>query len=95
MDDHPAGRRERFADRILPSLRDPAEVWLTAVEDSRGRTVYRRQFITAFTDAGKEHTVAVTQEEKDGSLSWTFYPARAGSVNGRRKGFLLYRRPER
>ena len=92
VDDHQGHHRERFADRILPSLRDPAEVWLTAVTDPRGRTVYRRRFLTVF-DAGRrrEHSVAVTQEDKDGSLSWTFFPAR--SVDKFRKGFLLYRRP--
>ena len=31
------------------------------------------------------------RKNKDGSLSWTFFPAR--SVNGFRKGFLMYRRP--
>ena len=93
VDDHPSGRRERFADHVLPSLRDPAEVWLTAVTDPQGRTAYRRRFLTVFDDRErKENTVAITQEDKDGSLSWTFYPAR--SVNGLRKGFLLYRRPE-
>ena len=92
VDDHLSGQRERFADRILPRLRDPAEVWLTAVTDPQGRTAYRRRFITAF-DGGRseENTVAITQEDKNGSLSWTFYPARA--VDGLQKGFLLYRRP--
>ena len=94
VEGHEGHHRERFADHILPSLRDPAEVWLTAVTDPQGRTAYRRRFITVFDGRRRreESTVAITQEDKDGSLSWTFFPAR--SVNGLRKGFLLYRRPE-
>ena len=93
VDGHERHHRERFADRILPSLRDPAEVWLTAVEDEQGRTVYRRRFITAFDGGRKDNTVAVTQEDKDGSLSWTFVPADNRYLNNNRTGFLLYRRP--
>ena len=86
--------RERFADWILPSLRDPAEVWLTEVTDGRGRKAYRRRFITAFQEAGRDKpTIAVTQEGKDGSLAWTFMRADARYLNDQRSGFLLYRRP--
>ena len=93
VDGHEGHHRERFADHVLPSLRDPAEVWLTAVTGPRGRTVYRRQFIAAFDGGPKDNAVAVTQEDKDGSLSWTFVPANRRYLNNRRRGFLLYRRP--
>lgn len=85
-DDH----REQFVHYILPSLQDPAEVWLTAV-DVRGKTAYRRHFVTAFKD---KDTVAVTQEVTVGSqeawLLWTFYPRR--DINSARVGVPLYRR---
>lgn len=92
--DRKKDHRERFADWILPSLRDPAEVWLTEVTDGRGRKVYRRQFVTAFegVDGETKPTVAVIQEGKDDSLAWTFVPTRDSYANGRRRGFLLYRR---
>ena len=92
--DHKKDHRERFADWILPSLRDPAEVWLTEVTDGRGRKVYRRRFITAFEGTAKDKpTIAVTQEGKDGSLAWTFHRRDARSMDSQRSGFLLYRRP--
>ena len=91
IEDHPGEHRERFARYILPTLRDPAEVWLTAVERG-GRTLYRRRFIAAF--KGDDSAIAVAQEGKDGSLAWTFYPVdRTSYLNDRRRGFLLYRKP--
>lgn len=95
VDHHPGEHREQFAEWILPSLRDPAEAWLTAL-DMEGRTVYRRQFITVFDERGRgKPTIAITQEDKDGSLSWTFYRQPHADLNKRRRGFLLYRRPAR
>ena len=88
--DHKKDHRERFADWILPSLRDPAEVWLTEVTDGRGRKVYRRRFITAFEGTVKDKpTIAVAQEGKDGSLAWTFMRAGSRYLNDQRRGFLL------
>ena len=75
--------REKFANFVLPSLRDPAEVWLQARERYR-RILYEPAFVTAFEGAD---TVAVArQDPKHGWLSWTFYPAR--NDNERRAGYL-------
>ena len=82
-----SGRREQFVDYILPSLRDPSEVWLQASQE-RGRTVYRRVFLTAFEDT---NTLVVAQEDRHGWLSWSMYPE--NRINRRRRGYLLYRRP--
>lgn len=85
----PAERRAEFADFILPSLRDPSEVWLQAERRRDGRVVYRRAYVTAFEDRS---TTIVAQEDTHGWLTWTMYPARR--INDRRRGYLLYRRPE-
>ena len=87
-DDH----RERFVHYILPSLQDPAEVWLTAVE-VRGEIVHRRLFVTAFEDID---IVAVVEEmvlDNEGAwLLWTYYPHER--INHVRKGTRLYHRAE-
>ena len=87
-DDH----REEFVHYILPSLQNPAEVWLTAVE-VRGQTAYRRHFVTAFED---KDIVAVVEEmalDNEGAwLLWTFYPRR--NINSARVGTPLYRKGE-
>ena len=91
--DSKVDHREQFIHYILPSLQDPAEVWLTAVK-IRGETAYRRVFVAAFE---KVNTVAVAQEmvldNRNAWLLWTFYPtSRTSEVNRVRKGILLYRR---
>ena len=85
--------REEWANYILPSLEDPLEVWLSPVKlKPSGKIVYRRQFITLFDDAGKTRGVlAAAQENKDGSLLWTFFQGRNFKyLDKQRKGFLLY-----
>ena len=90
VDHHPRREaRERFAEFVLPTVRDPDEVWLAAVEGPKGRIVYRRRFIAAF--EGRDGLL-VAQEARDGSWAWTFYTAR--TVLRHRRGRLLYRRPE-
>ena len=81
-------RRTEFADRILPTLTDPGEVWLKKLNRD-GRVVYRRVFLSAHADYD---TLVVAQEDKHGWLSWNFYPV--SDMNNRRRGFLLYRREE-
>ena len=85
-DDH----REQFVRYILPSLQDPAEVWLTAVEVG-GKPMYRRYFLTAFEGI---NTVAVAEEmalgNKDAWLLWTFFPRK--DINRARVGIRLYGR---
>ena len=87
--------REEWANYILPALEDPLEVWLSPVKNkATGKIVYRRHFITLFDDAGKTRgALAVTQENKDGSLLWTFFPKdKMRQMDKRREGFLLYRK---
>ena len=85
--------REEWANYILPTLEDPLEVWLSPVKNNAtGKIVYRRRFIFLFDDAGKNRaTLAVTQENKDSSLLWTFFPRDdLKRIDKQRQGFLLY-----
>ena len=85
--------REQWANYILPTLEDPLEVWLSPVKlKPSGKIVYRRHFISLFDDAGKNRgALAVTQENKDGSVLWTFFPQNEmRQIDKRREGFLLY-----
>ena len=87
--------REEWANYILPSLENPLEVWLSPVKNSAtGKIVYRRRFITLFDDADKTRaTLAATQENKDGSLLWTFFSSKDFKfIDRQRQGFLLYRK---
>ena len=90
--------RDQFVEAVIPTLTDPAEVWLqpTLV---KGRVFYRRVFIAAFDRAGEgprqrgRGAVVVAQEDPLGILSWTFVPPKqAQRLNNRRRGYLLYRR---
>ena len=83
--------REEWANYILPTL----EVWLSPVKlKPSGKIVYRRRFITLFDDAGKTRgALVVAQENKEGSLLWTFFPQNEmRRIDLQRQGFLLYRK---
>ena len=82
--------REQWANYILPTLEDPLEVWWSPVKNkASGKIVYRRWFITLFDEAGKTRgTLAVVQENKDGSLLWTFFPrGDMRRIDKQRRGF--------
>ena len=90
--------REQFVDAVLPTLANPAEVWLRP-KLIDGRVFYRRAFIAAFDRAGDRSrqrgrgAVVVAQEDTAGLLSWTFIPAREErKLNKQRTGYLLYSR---
>ena len=87
--------REEWANYILPTLEDPLEVWLSPIKlKPSGKIVYRRRFIALFDDAGKiRATLAAAQENKDGSLLWTFFQGRNFKyLDRQREGVLLYRK---
>ena len=64
--------REQFAEYVLPTLQDPAEVYLSTVKLGDGRTVFRQTYLGVFAD---RKTVLATQEDADnGVLAWTFFP---------------------
>lgn len=88
VDNHRAGdARERFADYVLPTIRQPSEVWLQGMADG----AYRRVFLGRFAD---DRNVVVV-DHWDGAqewILWTFYPS-GSAPNSRRHGQLLYARP--
>ena len=100
------GNRERYANHILPTLTDPLEVWLTEGErytaTGEKKRVFRRRFIALFGDNKDKQGLAVVEEDKDGSLLWTFVPKSLKKRSGRddlyldrqRTGFLLYRKED-
>ena len=82
--------REEFANFILPTLRDPAEIWLQA-DERHGRILYRPIYVGAF--EGVDAVAVVQEDPKHGALSWTFY-REGGDIDRRRRGYLLHYREE-
>lgn len=78
---------EFYANFILPTPRDPLEVWLARHEDGQ----LRRRFIGLFGES-KNQFMAVAEENRDGSLLYNFMQARAKDMDKQRAGFLLYRK---
>ena len=80
-DDH----RERFANRILPTLETPDEVWMAYYDTGE----FRRHYIKVFDD--DHNGFSVVTETKDGGMLYTFFPtSRENALNNRRFGVLLY-----
>jgi len=91
--DHEDKARVRFANRLLPTLEEPDEVWLAGYKNDRGDYEFRRHFIRGWDD--KKATFTVVAEGADGWLFYTFFPTRKEKeINKRRLGELLYFRPE-
>lgn len=84
---HP--NRGAFANYVLPTLKEPHEVWLTHVGSSRGGA-FRHHFLAAFDDGV---TAVVVVEPGEAPVAWNFFPVkRRTDVRKRRKGMLLYSR---
>ena len=89
--------RERFANRIIPTLEVPDEVWLTEYATAAGRHESRLHYLKLYREvgAGTRDTLAVATETQDGHVLWNFIPTdRRGGFNSRRVGNLLYRKAE-
>lgn len=89
--EHVAGHPSRgaFANYLLPTLREPHEVWLTHVGSSSGG-VFRHQFLAAFDDGT---TAVVAVEPGEAPVAWNFFPVkRLTDIQKRRKGMPLYSR---
>ena len=76
--------RERYANRIIPTLTKPNEVWMT-LYDNGG---YRKRYIKIF--EGKSGGLAVVTETPGGGILYNFIPRRVSNLNTDRKGVLLY-----
>lgn len=81
--------RERYANRIVPTLEDPDEVWLTQYDAPDGPE-YRTSYLKAFDD--NRNTLSIVTETQDGSLLYNFIPRRLRDMNSRRVGVLQFPR---
>ena len=79
--------RERYANRILPTLTEPSEVWMTWYDNG----MFRKRYVKVFEgDAGG---LAVAEEAPGGAVLFQFIPMGRRGINRNREGVLLY--PER
>lgn len=83
MVDKEEDARERYANFILPTLRDPFEVW--AVDYADG---IRNRYIGLF--RGPRDFMVVLRVNLDGSLTWNIMQARPKDMNMHRIGALRY-----
>ena len=85
--------RDRYVAELIPTLADPDEVWLQAVVyDDRKAGRHKIRYMPMYLrSAGGVVTVA--WEQRDATVALTFYPVTDSQLNGRRRGYLLYRRP--
>ena len=93
----PIRDRERWANFVLPTLRDPGEVWLqgetSPVKGGKSKTVYGEVYFSAYPDA--DMLVLARPDPKLGNIAWTFYPLSSkAQLEKRRRGKLLYRKGE-
>ncbi len=80
-----ADHREQFANRILPTLETPDEVWMTYYDTGE----FRQHYLKVFDDVSSGFSVVT--ETKDGGMLYTFIPMnRETALNNRRFGVLLY-----
>ena len=84
--------RERYANRIRPTLEDPDEIWMTQYDTPRGPE-YRQSFVKRFDD--RRNALSIVTELEDGSVLYNFMPRRDRNLNGVRVGTLLYPRRSR
>lgn len=75
--------RERYANYVLQTLKDPFEIYLTEYEDG-----LRRQYIGLF--KGKYNLLCVVRLNKDGSILWNIMNADNKGMDKRRVGDLIY-----
>ncbi len=86
MVDKRKDERERFGRFILPTLRQPDEVWATRYDDD----TTRRRFIKLF--AGVKYDILViVRELPDGSVLWNVMNRSRGGMNAMRVGTPIYR----
>ncbi len=81
MGEKEGGHRERYANRILPTLAVPNEVWLAAY--AKGEKIeYRKRYVKAFKDNKRNRGgLALTAVRPDGPLFWNFIPADSKSLD--------------
>ena len=78
-------QRERFANFILPTLRNPTEVWATRYDDA----TVRHRYIKLFAGAKYDLLVLVLLEP-DGSIFWNMMQRDRKGMNVLREGDRIY-----
>lgn len=78
-------RRERFADFVLPTLRNPTEVWATEYDDA----TKRHRYIKLFNGPGYDLLVIV-KVEPDGGIVWNLMQRDRKKMNDQRVGERLF-----
>ncbi len=77
--------RERYANRIIPTLVEPDEVWRTEYDDG----TFRKRYIKVFSGRGRHALSVVT--DMDATVLYNFIaPMDNNAINKQRKGALLY-----
>ena len=82
------GHREIFANFILPTLQDPAEIWRQLAIMRSGKAKLDQVYLASYPDT--DLMTMVREDSKHGGLAWTFYPK--DHINTLRQGELLYTR---
>lgn len=73
--------RERYANYVLPTLRNPTEVWATQYDDATVRNRYIKLF-----NGSKNDLLVVVMVEPDGSIFWNMMQRDRKSMNDMRVG---------
>lgn len=83
--DAPGQFRERYGNFILPTLKDPFEIWAHPGKDGS----LRKRYIKLF--QGEKNFLAVVKVNKDGNYLYTVFPInKLRTVDNRRSGLLLF-----
>lgn len=77
--------RERFANFVLPTLREPTEVWSTRYDDATVRNRYIKLFA-----GSKYDLLVIVRVEPDGSIFWNMMQRERRKMNELRMGERLY-----
>nr|WP_295782223.1 phage minor head protein [Rhodoferax sp.] len=78
-------QRERFADFVLPTLRNPTEVWATEYDDATKRHRYIKLF-----NGSKYDLLVVVMVEPDGSIFWNMMQRDRKKMNELRVGERIF-----
>jgi SPP1 gp7 family putative phage head morphogenesis protein len=78
--------RERYANFILPTLRNPTEVWATRYDDA----TVRHRYIKLFTGS-KYDLLVIVRVEPDGSIFWNMMQRDRKKMNDLRVGDRIFK----
>ena len=62
--------RERYANRILPTLTDPDEVWVPYFDDG----TFRARYVKFYSDLDVPGSLSIVTESPDGRIFYNYNP---------------------